>query len=257
MAEAEHALREVLPRARSLAGHRRLLGHTLRYNAAASSLTGDFESGRRYLDEAATIFNTLGVLIEAGPVIKRDLAHLELRAGNPELALQHAVEAQQTMDALAPYVYFLSARQTDSYSLSIMSACLISLGRYDEAEARAREALDIPSTTQNASNFAYALQHLATVAALGAGGYSRGPIRGLPASRANCRLCRRLPRRRQIAAGVSRGARSTCKSVTRYDRCGSVRPTDGGRREDDGGPSSGTNVASQMSTFIKSSNRLT
>lgn len=166
MAEAEHALREVLPRARSLAGHRRLLGHTLRYNAAASSLTGDFESGRRYLDEAATIFNTLGVLIEAGPVIKRDLAHLELRAGNPELALQHAVEAQQTMDALAPYVYFLSARQTDSYSLSIMSACLISLGRYDEAEARAREALDIPSTTQNASNFAYALQHLATVAAL-------------------------------------------------------------------------------------------
>ncbi|MGA8100225.1 MAG: hypothetical protein WB810_16335, partial [Candidatus Cybelea sp.] len=101
MAEAEHALREVLPRARSLAGHRRLLGHTLRYNAAASSLSGDFESGRRYLDEAATIFNTLGVLIEAGPVIKRDLAHLELRAGNPELALQHAVEAQQTMDALA------------------------------------------------------------------------------------------------------------------------------------------------------------
>jgi predicted ATPase len=165
-AEAEAALREVLARARSLAGHRRLLGHTLRYDAAACSLSGDFERGRRCLDEATAIFSSLGVLIEAGPVIKRDLAHLELRAGNPERAFRHAVEAQQAMDALAPHVYFLSAQQTDSYGLSVMSACLISLGRYDEAEAHAREALAIPSATQNASNFAYALQHLATVAAL-------------------------------------------------------------------------------------------
>lgn len=166
MAEAEPALREVLARARSLTSHRRLLGHTLRYNAAASSLSADFDTARRYLDEATTIFDTLGVQIEAGPTIKCDLAHLELRAGNAELALRHAMEARQTLDALAPYVYYLSVQQSNSNVLSITSACLISLGRYDEAEARAREALDIPSGYQGAANFAYALQHLAAVAAL-------------------------------------------------------------------------------------------
>jgi tetratricopeptide (TPR) repeat protein len=169
-AEAEPTLREVLARARSLPSHRRLLGHTLRYNAAASSLSGDFEQARRYLAEATTIFNALGVQIEAGPTIKRDLAHLELRAGNAELALRHALEARETMDALAPHIYFLSVQQSNANGLSVTAACLISLGRYDEAEACAREALDIPSGAQGAANFAYALQHLATVAALRPGG---------------------------------------------------------------------------------------
>jgi tetratricopeptide (TPR) repeat protein len=166
MAEAEPALREVLARARSVASHRRLLGHTLRYNAAAASLHGDFDTARRYLDEATTIFESLGVQIEAGYTIKRDLAHLELRAGNAELALRHAIEARRALDALAPYIYFVSVQQSNSNALSIMAACLIALGRYDSADARAREALDIPSGYQGAANFAYAVQHLAAVAAL-------------------------------------------------------------------------------------------
>jgi predicted ATPase/transcriptional regulator with XRE-family HTH domain len=166
MAEAERALREVLARARSLTSHRRLLGHTLRYNAAAASLHGDFDTARRYLDEATTIFESLGVQIEAGYTIKRDLAHLELRAGNAELALRHAIEARHALDALTPHIYFQGVQQSNSNALSITAACLIALGRYDEAEDRAREALDIPIGYQGAANFAYAVQHVAAVAAL-------------------------------------------------------------------------------------------
>ena len=213
MAEAEPALRDVLARARRLESHRRLLGHTLRFNAAASSLSGDFDTARRHLDEATTIFNALGVQIEAGPTIKRDLAHLELRAGNAELALRYAIEARQTLDRLAPHIYFLSAQQSNSYVLSIMSACLISLGRYDEAEARAREALDIPSATQGAANFAYALQHLATVTALRPEGIAEHRSQALPTSRATHWL------RRRSASRPSNRRRSSKRSAIEWRTC--------------------------------------
>jgi predicted ATPase len=170
MAEAESALRDVLERARRLGSHRRLLGHTLRYNAAASSMSGDFDAARRYLDEARTIFDALGVRVEADFVILCELAHLELRAGDAELALRHALEGRCALSVLAPHIYFLSVQQSHAHVLSIMSACLISLGRYDEAGDRAREALDIPSAHQGAVNFAYLLQHVAAITALGADG---------------------------------------------------------------------------------------
>jgi Arc/MetJ family transcription regulator len=91
--------------------------------------------------------------------VAQHLAETEFHAGNAEAALQMAAES------------LAGARKfNDMYIIVIshsnMAAYLVSLGRYDEARIAARDALAMIRETQYEASTAFALQHLAAVAAL-------------------------------------------------------------------------------------------
>jgi hypothetical protein len=60
----------------------------------------------------------------------------------------------------------VSIQDQDAVVVGFISACLISLGRYEEAKTRAMEAIVTPGDRQGSAQPAHALQHLAAVAAL-------------------------------------------------------------------------------------------
>ncbi len=88
------------------------------------------------------------------------LAALEFHAGDAALALMHASEGLAAFRAL-------DYTQQNAVLLCNMSTYLIYLGRYDEAEARAREVLNLPSEQQTGFfTVVSALQAIGGVAAL-------------------------------------------------------------------------------------------
>ena len=88
-----------------------------------------------------------------------DLGEYEFCAGNPELAVAHATEA------LATFREFNDMRG-GAIILSNLAGYLVSLARYDEAQACAREALELAREHQLGAFAANALQNLAAIKAL-------------------------------------------------------------------------------------------
>lgn len=111
-----------------------------------------------YVAEELAIYKALGAERTAAVTIAFTLADVESEAGNPELALAHASEALTTFRSLSDELF--------AATLTSMSVYLVALARYDEAEARAREALNVGRKARLESVLAQALQHLAAVAAL-------------------------------------------------------------------------------------------
>jgi len=155
-AEGENHLMESLAASRTL-GTQRLTGLVLRNLAVARQIQGDTATARTLLAEALGLFKATGATRVAG-IVAVNLAEVEFQAGNAENALKIATEA---IGADSP----LHGAASD-VDLSNIAAYLISLGRYDQARARARDALAAARDAQSQVHIAIALQHLAAVAAL-------------------------------------------------------------------------------------------
>jgi tetratricopeptide (TPR) repeat protein len=118
---------------------------------------GDFASGRAVFWEALGIYKTLSAGRDATNTLT-NLAELEFLSGDAETALRH------TSDVLA-MLRECNAR-VDVTTLINRSAYFIALGMYDEAEVSAREAIAVACEQQRDAVVAFALQHLAAIAAL-------------------------------------------------------------------------------------------
>jgi predicted ATPase/transcriptional regulator with XRE-family HTH domain len=155
--EAQALAKEVLAFARG-AGNRRLAAGAMRTLSAASAFKGDVVQARRYIAEALSIYDALGATYDAATTLN-DLAYVESRAGNTELALHHSSDALASCGDL----YDLSA--TMDLRNDVVRH-LIWLLRYDEAEDRAREMLAIARERHEDGYAVLALQHLGAIIAL-------------------------------------------------------------------------------------------
>ena len=162
-AEARPHLHEALEIARAR-GSRRLVAYIVRCLGWDSSVNaGDVIAARAYYAEALQIYESLGAKLNLAFTLN-DLSECESVAGNVDVALRYATAAVDPLRAFneTPLV----AQALDNIALY-----LVSLGRYDEAEARAREALALTHDYRTESRHleflaAQALQHLAAVKAL-------------------------------------------------------------------------------------------
>jgi predicted ATPase len=157
LAEAKALLGESLAGARRL-DNRRLTALALHCLANVSKRNGDLSAARSYITEAMSIWEGIGGTLFTAAAFN-ELAECEFQAGNTELALAHAIHALETNRAL-------NVMSSAAMPLNNLSAYLVSLGRYDEAEERAREALDLAREHLQESLVTWALQHLGAIAAL-------------------------------------------------------------------------------------------
>ncbi|MEO9264483.1 MAG: adenylate/guanylate cyclase domain-containing protein [Candidatus Baltobacteraceae bacterium] len=155
--EGESALTEALALARAT-GARRMSGVLMQSLAIARQIDGDAARARTFFAEALTIFEALGADRQIA-TISADLAELAFQDGDPSSALRLS---QGAVAALR--------EQHDTRRLALalgnMSAYLVALERYDDAIASAREGLTAAKETGGDVFVAFALQHIAAVAAL-------------------------------------------------------------------------------------------
>ena len=157
MAEAKTLLQEALTSARKL-GNRRLIACILRNLGYASAVEGDCDAARDYVAEAVPIYEGLGARLGAA-LARDDLGEFEFRAGNAELAFQLATDALAIFRSVNNQRFVVSV-------LSSLAMYLIALGRYDDAEERACEALALAREQQQDVLVAWTLQHLGAITAL-------------------------------------------------------------------------------------------
>jgi tetratricopeptide (TPR) repeat protein len=157
-AEGEQLLRGVLEKARSLQD-RRLFGEALENIAYAQSSSGNLAEARAYIAEALDVWHSLGAERKASNA-EVILAEAEFRAGYVERAIGLVTTA------------LLRLRQIDHGrvmpAIINLAAYLIACDRWGEAQAVACEALGLAQETQRTVYRAWALQHVAAVAALSA-----------------------------------------------------------------------------------------
>ena len=153
-AEARATFEEALVLAREANGH----GVMAAILSGLALVADDIAVVRGYIAEAlehseatGNKFNTAYVLI--------NLSECEFRAGDAESALAHATKALVTARPL-------SAANARTAALNNMTVFLIAMARYDEAEERARELLDLARERGLDRITASALEHLAIIAAL-------------------------------------------------------------------------------------------
>jgi predicted ATPase/class 3 adenylate cyclase len=153
--EGEALLREALVTFRTRKA-RTLIGATLENIAIGRYMCDDIAAARQYYAEALSIFKANGAERLAAAVAT-NLAEAEFRAGNAAEALRLAGEALAS-DRRAIFTYRIA------FLMCNMAAYLVALARYDEARARAREALRLAHDVNYEVAAAWALQHLAAVA---------------------------------------------------------------------------------------------
>jgi tetratricopeptide (TPR) repeat protein len=158
VAEATPLLEDALVFARSI-DNRQLLGFVLTAVAAAKSLQGNFAQARACNAEALAIYEALGAGRAAARTIAFDLAELEYLAGDTEAARRLATDAVDRQLALGD-------TNAAACTLSNLAAYLTALDRFEEAGARAHQALDLARERQLDVVAALAVQHLAAAAAL-------------------------------------------------------------------------------------------
>jgi predicted ATPase/DNA-binding XRE family transcriptional regulator len=175
---------------------------------------GRFEEARRSYAEALTLTRRFGSAV-GGTNIRHNLAELELLLGNAQGALKLATAAADG----ARRMHFA---RFEAISLTNVAACSLALGDASGARDAAHDALEL---AQGGYPWAaiVAIQHLATVAALGAApqrgallrGYvdawyrAKGCVRDLAEARGYETLTTALERRlskRQITALAAKGA---------------------------------------------------
>lgn len=158
IAEGKQLEQEALAAARTL-GNGRYVTLLLKALSFTSALEGDFTSARSYVADALQRALALGHEGRAAWCMQmRGL--VEQFAGDPVTGLRYATDALEAFrgfDLIHPNA--IPSTLTDA------SACLIDLGRYDEAEQSAREALTLAHDFQLSFYVGRALRHLATIAA--------------------------------------------------------------------------------------------
>jgi predicted ATPase/transcriptional regulator with XRE-family HTH domain len=155
--EGTALLREALATARSL-NDGRLIAFVLRVFAVLSTTEGDHLAARRYAAEAMEVLEGMGAALTAAAL--SDLAECEFAAGNIELAARRAA-AQLTIIRAANMVPYTIASR-----LKTLARYLNALGKYDEAEERGRESLDLAWEHELDDMAARALQTLAATSVL-------------------------------------------------------------------------------------------
>ncbi|MFN2460379.1 MAG: adenylate/guanylate cyclase domain-containing protein [Candidatus Velthaea sp.] len=136
----------------------RRVGGTLRDLAVARATAGDLASAREFFAQALSAFRRYDD--EENQVLTASaLAEAEFACGDAEAALPLAEEALDGVRAMG-------RDRMAAALLCNISAYLIVSGQYGYAEARAREALCLARDVEADVLVAYALQHLAAVAAL-------------------------------------------------------------------------------------------
>jgi tetratricopeptide (TPR) repeat protein len=121
-------------------------------------LEGDFRVARDLLREALNLYTAAGCERYATRV-GSNLAEVEFQVGDVEAALQLAREAAENLRADAGF-------PVQAAALCNASAYLVALRRFEEARSDAREALALAQDARSSLYVAWALQHLAAIAAL-------------------------------------------------------------------------------------------
>ena len=155
--EAEPLLREALETARIL-GNRRLIANVLQAVGFGLAAAGDFAGARASFSEALGLAKALDSDLLAASVAV-SLANNEFRAGDPETALRLAIDFLATYGPIktSPIV---------ALALVNMAKFLVSLRRYEEARARANEALELARGLRLVVVVDLSLLNLAVVASL-------------------------------------------------------------------------------------------
>ncbi|HEY5425204.1 MAG TPA: tetratricopeptide repeat protein, partial [Candidatus Tumulicola sp.] len=154
--EAEALLRTSLEMCQTL-GIVRLTGTALESLAMARMTAGDLAGSRPLYLEALSVFADIQDE-QSIATVSANLAGMEFRAGNPESALRLAQDALVTQRATNnPRVALL---------LCNISAYLVATRRFDEARDYAREGLTLAEERHMEVQIAWAVQHLAAIAAL-------------------------------------------------------------------------------------------
>jgi predicted ATPase len=155
--EAEATLTQALGRARAL-GARKLTIAVLGSLASMRAAAGNLAEARRIAEEALAIARSCGAE-RSTAVLAQNHAEWEFRGGDASSALQLASESLAIDRAY-------DDKLNIAITLSNVTAYLIALERYDDARTSGREALVRARDAQWEIGTAFALQHLAAVAAL-------------------------------------------------------------------------------------------
>jgi tetratricopeptide (TPR) repeat protein len=142
-------------------GAERIIAVATHALAVARYLDNDLGAARSLFRETLTIFKAAGCYRTAARQI-RNLADVEFQAGNTDTALQlgrEAAEGLRTSNLWDPL----------ARALCSCSAYLTALTRFEEARGYAREALILAHEAGFDLRVAFALHHLAAIAALRAG----------------------------------------------------------------------------------------
>lgn len=168
VAEGETLLRESL--AGRTAGGSTRLGGVLGDLAVARALQGDVAGARALFAQASAAFQESADASKV-TLTAATLAEAEFMAGNSEEALRLAQEVLASARNLRRYHMLAGI-------LVNIAAYELSLGRYADARAHAREALDMCSDgPKDEISLIYAMQHLAAVHMLESSNGSRNPAR--------------------------------------------------------------------------------
>jgi predicted ATPase/class 3 adenylate cyclase len=157
VAEGESLLHAALAESRR-AGANRAVGAALMYLALLRLRNGDAPSSRALFSEALDVLTAVGAVLPAAH-IALPLAELEFQNGNATEAVRLVSDALEAERAL-------KNRDGVAFDLCNLAAYLVSLDRWDDAAAHAREALALARERVIATAAMWALQHLAAVAAL-------------------------------------------------------------------------------------------
>lgn len=137
---------------------RRAVAAALLYLAAFELNSGDADAARQLFSEALVLFKALGASRPAAH-LALNLAELEFKSGNAAEALRLANEGLEADGAL-------SDPDAVVYDLCNIAAYEAALCRWEESALHARDALALAEERGMTSAMAWAMQHLAAVAAL-------------------------------------------------------------------------------------------
>jgi tetratricopeptide (TPR) repeat protein len=152
--DGEIVLREALEAA-SASSAKHIIPSIMQALATVQALNGDFEAARTLSWDALRLHRAAG----CERLAARDapnLAETEFAAGNPESALQLALEAAAVFRAQSTWTYL-------GWTLGNASVYLMALQRFDEAREYANEALRLGLESGNNMRAIWAMQHLAVL----------------------------------------------------------------------------------------------
>lgn len=155
--EGEELLRKTLAAAQRL-GNRRLQALVSSDLGTTRSRCGDANGARTFYARAISLYAALG-LDRPAASIAGHLAEVEFEAGDPAAALHRAEEARAGHSATGN-------RRSEVADLTNMAAYLVALNCFDDARRHAMQALQSAQEIRVPVLIAFALQHLAAVAAL-------------------------------------------------------------------------------------------
>jgi predicted ATPase/DNA-binding XRE family transcriptional regulator len=157
LVEGEAYLQSALAAAEHLQ-NRRLQALVLGDLGTARSRDGDADGARRYYNEALARYAALGFQRPAASIAGH-LAEVEFEVGDAAAALQRAQEARAGHAAT-------QNRRSEAVDLTNIAAYLVALDAFEDARAYASQALETARDVSATVLTAYALQHVAAIAAL-------------------------------------------------------------------------------------------